>query len=140
MQAWRLHNEGNLIDIVDQTLHLCNDEMIQAQQLLNVALLCLLNEGEKRPSMAHAVAMLQGEVESERVENELKLRKSIIKSIKTSFSTIRSTIEISSTSEGLESSSQLLSNDSNISVNQKKLNLSSMELNLVSSTQWNNNT
>ncbi|CAK9882197.1 unnamed protein product, partial [Sphagnum jensenii] len=133
-KAWRLHNEGNLIDIVDQTLHLCNDEMIQARQLLNIALLCLLNEGEKRPTMAHVVAMLQGEVESERVENELKLGKSIMKSIKTSFSIIRSTIEISSTSEGLESSSQLLSNDSNISVNQKKLNLSSMELNLVSST------
>ncbi|CAK9882202.1 unnamed protein product [Sphagnum jensenii] len=139
-KAWRLHNEGNLIDIIDQTLHLCNDEVIQARQLLNIALLCLLNEGEKRPSMAHVVAMLQGEVESERVENELKLGKSVIKSIETSFSNIRSTIEISSTSEGLESSSQLLSNDSNISVNQKKLNLSSMELNLVSSTGWNNNT
>ncbi|CAK9278303.1 unnamed protein product [Sphagnum jensenii] len=137
-KVWRLHNEGNLIDIVDQTLHLCNDEMIQARQLLNIALLCLLNEGEKRPSMAHVVAMLQGEVELERVENELKLGKPVIKSIKTSFSTIRSTIKLSSTSEGLESSSQLLSNDSNINVNQN-LNLSSMELNLVSSTQWNNN-
>jgi hypothetical protein len=123
-----------LIDIVDQTLHLCSDEVIQTRQLLNIALLCLLNEGEKRPSMAHVVAMLQGEVESERVENELKLGKSIIKSFKTSFSTITSTIEISSTLEGLESSSQLLSNDSNVSVNQKKLNLSSMELSLVSST------
>ncbi len=68
--------------------------------------------------MAHVVAMLQGEVESKRVENELNLGKSIIKSIKTSFSAIRSTIEISCTLEGLESSSQLLSNDSNISVNQ----------------------
>jgi hypothetical protein len=47
MYAWRLHNEGNSIDIVDQTLHLCNDEMIQARQLLNIALLCLLNEGEE---------------------------------------------------------------------------------------------
>jgi hypothetical protein len=129
-----------LIDIVDQTLHLCDDEVIQARQLLNIALLCLLNEGEKRPSMGHVMAMLQGEVEPNRVENELKLGKSIMKSIKTSFSNIRSTIEITSTSEGLESSSQLLSNDSNTSVNQKKLNLSSMELNLVSSTQWNNNT
>ncbi len=129
-----------MIDIVDQTLHLCNDEVIQARQLLNIALLCLLHEGEKRPSMAHVVAMLQGEVELERVENELKLGKSINESIKTSFSTIRSTIEISSTSEELEGSSQLLSNDSNINVNLKKLNLSSMELNLVSSTQWNNNT
>jgi hypothetical protein len=47
--------------------------------------------------MAHVVAMLQGEVESKRVENELKLGKSIIKSIKTSLSAIRSTIEISNT-------------------------------------------
>ncbi len=114
--------------------------MIQARQLLNITLLCLLNEGGKRPSMAYVVAMLQGEVESKCVENELKLRKSIIKSIKTSFFAIRSTIEISSTLEGLENSSQLLSNDSNINVNQKKLNLSSMELNLISNTQWNNNT
>jgi len=53
-----------LIDIVDQTLHLCNDEMIQARQLLNIVLLSLLNEGEKQPSVAHVVAMLQGEVES----------------------------------------------------------------------------
>ncbi|KAH9553232.1 hypothetical protein CY35_09G108300 [Sphagnum magellanicum] len=139
-KVWKLHNEGNLIDIVDQTLHLCNDEVIQAQQLLNIALLCLLSEGEKRPSMGHVMAMLQWEVEPERVEYELKLGKSIMKSIKTSFSGIKSTLEISSTPEGLESSSQLLSNGSNISVNQKKLNLSSMELNLVSNTQWNNNT
>ncbi len=129
-----------MINIVDQTLHLCNDEVIQAQQLLNIALLCLLNEGEKRPSMVDVLAMLQGEVESKCVETKFKLGKSLIKSIKTSFFAIRFTIEISSTSKGLESNSQLLSNDSNISVNQKKLNLSSMELNLISSTQWNNNT
>jgi len=86
-----------LIDIVDQTLHLCNDEMIQARQLLNITLLCLLNEGEKQSSIAHVVAILQGEVESKHVENEFKLGKSIIKSIKTSFFAIRSTIEISST-------------------------------------------
>jgi hypothetical protein len=85
--------------------------------------------------MAHVVVMLQGEVESECVENELKVGKSIIKSIKTSLSAIRSTIEIFNTWEGLELSSQLLSNDSNIIVNQIFLNLSSMELNLISSTQ-----
>ncbi|CAK9882195.1 unnamed protein product [Sphagnum jensenii] len=62
-KAWTLYNEGNLIVIVDQTLHLCNDEMIQTQQLLNIVFLCLLNEGDKRPSVAHVVAMLQGEVE-----------------------------------------------------------------------------
>ncbi|CAM6055326.1 unnamed protein product, partial [Sphagnum tenellum] len=60
-KAWRLHREGNLIDIVDQNLHLLNDEIIQAQRLLNITLLCLLNDGEKRPSMARVVAMLQGE-------------------------------------------------------------------------------
>ncbi|CAK9882199.1 unnamed protein product, partial [Sphagnum jensenii] len=60
-KAWRLHREGNLIDIVDQNLHLLNDETIQAQRLLNITLLCLLNDGEKRPSMARVVAMLQGD-------------------------------------------------------------------------------
>ncbi|CAK9237255.1 unnamed protein product, partial [Sphagnum troendelagicum] len=63
-KAWRLHREGNLIDIVDQNLHLLNDETIQAQRLLNITLLCLLNDGEKRPSMARVVAMLQGELRS----------------------------------------------------------------------------
>jgi hypothetical protein len=57
----------------------------------------LLNEGEKQSSIAHVVAILQGEVESKHVENELKLGKLIIKSIKTSFFAIRSTTKISST-------------------------------------------
>ncbi|CAK9236615.1 unnamed protein product [Sphagnum troendelagicum] len=71
-KAWRLHREGNLIDIVDQNLHLLNDETIQAQQLLNITLLCLLNDGERRPSMARVVAMLQGEPQPEPQHNGFK--------------------------------------------------------------------
>ncbi len=71
--TWRLHREGNLIDIVDQNLHLLNDKVIEAQWLLNITLLCLLNDGERRPSMARVVAMLQGEVNLGIVENDLAL-------------------------------------------------------------------
>ncbi len=97
MEAWRLYNEGNLINIVDPNLHLLNDEVIQAQQLLNIMLLCLLNDGDKRPCMAHVVAMLQGEVESKVVKNDLKLGRSTIKSFKRSllFTDVGSKLEVS---------------------------------------------
>ncbi len=78
MEAWKLYIKGNLINIVDHNLHLLNDEVIQTQQLLNIMLLCLLNDGDKQPSMAHVVAMLQGEVESKAMKNDLKLGRSTI--------------------------------------------------------------
>ncbi|KAH9553240.1 hypothetical protein CY35_09G108700, partial [Sphagnum magellanicum] len=99
-KAWRLHREGNLIDIVDQNLHLLNDEAIQAQRLLNITLLCLLNDGEKQPSMARVVAMLQGEVESEIVENDLALGRSSIQLPPSSLSSLKSELEFSNIFEG----------------------------------------
>ncbi|KAH9553248.1 hypothetical protein CY35_09G109000 [Sphagnum magellanicum] len=130
-KAWRLHREGNLIDIVDQNLHLLNDEAIQAQRLLNITLLCLLNDGEKRPSMARVVAMLQGEVESEIVENDLALGRSSIKLPLSSFSSLESKLELSNISEGSETSSLVFYNHSNASMNATSSNLSSIELSIV---------
>ncbi|CAM6001652.1 unnamed protein product [Sphagnum balticum] len=127
-KAWRLHREGNLIDIVDQNLHLLNDETIQAQRLLNITLLCLLNDGEKRPSMARVVAMLQGEVESEIVENDLALGRSNIKLPLSSLSSLESKLERSNISEGSETSSLVFYNHSNASMNATSSNLSSIEL------------
>jgi hypothetical protein len=112
-----LHKEGNLIDIVDQNLHLLNDETIQAQRLLNITLLCLLNDGERRPSMARVVAMLQGEVDSGIVENDLALRRSNMKLPPSSLSNLESELELCIISEGLETSSLVLYNHSNASMN-----------------------
>ncbi len=108
-----MHREGNLIDIVDQNLHLLNDEAIQAQRLLNITLLCLLNDGEKRPSMAHVVAMLQGEVEVEIVENDLAIRPP------SSLSNLESNLELSNIPEGSKTNSLVLYNHSNASMNQQ---------------------
>ncbi|KAH8951010.1 hypothetical protein BDL97_09G003000 [Sphagnum fallax] len=130
-KAWRLHREGNLIDIVDQNLHLLNDETIQAQRLLNITLLCLLNDGEKRPSMARVVAMLQGEVESEIVENDLALGRSSMKLPLSSLSSLESKLELSNISEGSETSSLVFYNHSNASMNATSSNLSGIELSIV---------
>ncbi|KAH8951257.1 hypothetical protein BDL97_09G017800 [Sphagnum fallax] len=116
-KAWRLHREGNSIDIVDQNLHLLNDETIQAQQLLNITLLCLLNDGEMRPSMARVVAMLQGEVDSRIVENDLALGRSNMKSPPSSLFSLQSELELSNISQGSETSSLVLHNHSNASMN-----------------------
>jgi len=112
-----LHREGNSIDIVDQNLHLLNDETIQAQQLLNITLLCLLNDGEMRPSMARVVAMLQGEVDSRIVENDLALGRSNMKSPPSSLFSLQSELELSNISQGSETSSLVLHNHSNASMN-----------------------
>ncbi|CAK9278435.1 unnamed protein product [Sphagnum jensenii] len=112
-KAWRLHREGNSIDIVDQNLHLLNDETIQAQQLLNITLLCLLNDGEMRPSMARVVAMLQGEVDSRIVENDLALGRSNMKLPPSSLFSLQSELELSNISQGSETSSLVLDNHSN---------------------------
>jgi serine/threonine protein kinase len=122
-KAWKLHREGNLIDIVDQNLHLLNDETIQAQRLLNITLLCLLNDGEKRPSMARVVAMLQGEVDSGIVENDLTLGRSNMKLPPSSLSSLESELELCITSEGSETSSLVLYNHSNASMNATSSNI-----------------
>jgi len=51
------------MNLVDCTLELHNDEMKEALQVVKIALLCLQQEPDNRPTMAHVVAMLQGEAE-----------------------------------------------------------------------------
>jgi hypothetical protein len=118
-----LHREGNLIGIVDQNLHLLNDEAIQAQRLLNITLLCLLNDGEKRPSMARVVAMLQGEVNLGIVENDLALGRSNIKLPPNSLSSSKFKLELSNISKGLETNSFVLYNHSNANMNATNNNI-----------------
>ncbi len=123
-----------MINIVDHSLHLFNDEVIQAQQLLNITLLCSLNDGDKRPSMAHVVAMLQGEVKSKVVKNDLKLGRSTIESFKRSllFIDVGSKLELSNISNCSEGNSQLAYNHSSANVNPRNSCLSTnIELNNV---------
>ncbi|KAG0615338.1 hypothetical protein M758_5G033200 [Ceratodon purpureus] len=63
--AWKLHGEGNLMDLVDPRLILQDEEKVEVQRLINIALLCSQDAAEKRPTMARVVAMLQHDTESE---------------------------------------------------------------------------
>ncbi len=118
-----MHREGNLIDIVDQNLHLLNDEAIQEQRLLNITLLCLLNDGERRPSMACVVAMLQGEVDSGIMENDLAIGRSNMKLPPSSLFSLESELELSNISESSETNSLVLYNHSNFSMNASSSNI-----------------
>jgi len=63
--AWMLHGARNLMQLVDSTLVLQDDEKLEVTRLINTALLCLQHNEEQRPTMARVVAMLQGDIESE---------------------------------------------------------------------------
>lgn len=71
MQAWKLHDKGKLMDLVDPKIYLHIDDVASVYHIINVALLCLLPSIEKRPSMARVVACLQGEVEGSSISNSV---------------------------------------------------------------------
>ncbi len=52
-------------NLVDKELHKNEFELAKITQVVNIALLCLQVEAEKRPSMSHVVGMLKGEMEIE---------------------------------------------------------------------------
>ncbi|CAK9258985.1 unnamed protein product [Sphagnum jensenii] len=94
--AWRLaRRKGNsIMNLVDCTLEIHNDEM-------NNALLCLQQEPNNRPTMAHVVAMLQGEAEimeivlddNLKIESMNKVYENILLSSKITFSSISQCFE-----------------------------------------------
>lgn len=51
------------MDILDPTLHLHEDDQKEVLRVLEVAFVCVQETPEKRPSMAHVIAMLQGDME-----------------------------------------------------------------------------
>ncbi len=67
--------------------------------------------------MARVVAMLQGEVDSGIVENDLKLERSNMKLPPSSLSSLESELELSNIFEDLETSPLVLYNHSNASMN-----------------------
>jgi hypothetical protein len=65
LQAWLLHEQNNLVDLIDPQLHLNDEELWDVQRVINVCLLCIQNSAEKRPTMAKIVSILQSDTESE---------------------------------------------------------------------------
>jgi hypothetical protein len=53
------------MDIVDPRIELRSGEILEVQRVINTALLCLRHREDRRPDMAHAVSMLQGDLSSE---------------------------------------------------------------------------
>ncbi|KAG0566917.1 hypothetical protein KC19_7G097100 [Ceratodon purpureus] len=62
--AWSLNESNKLIELVDPTLHLNDDEMEDVQRVIKIALLCIQMASEKRPTMARIVSMLQSDTQS----------------------------------------------------------------------------
>jgi hypothetical protein len=73
MQAQRLLKEAKLLDLVDPVLKaLMDEDLAEVQLVINVALLCVQIEGEFRPSMAHVVAMLKGDMEVKMLKEDME--------------------------------------------------------------------
>lgn len=62
-QAWERYVEGMPMDILDPTLDLHEDDHNEVLRVMQIAFVCVHETPEKRPSMAHVVAMLQGDME-----------------------------------------------------------------------------
>jgi hypothetical protein len=55
------------MDMVDSTMSLQFEEKVEVRRVINIALHCIQNAAEDRPTMERVVAMLQGDSESEAV-------------------------------------------------------------------------
>jgi len=62
-QAWKLYEENRLMELVDPSLQLIQEEE-DVQQVIKLALHCIQNEGERRPNMARIVSILQNDTNS----------------------------------------------------------------------------
>lgn len=62
-QAWERYVEGMPLDILDPTLHLHEDDQKEVLRVIQIAFVCVQETPEKRPSMAHVISMLQGDME-----------------------------------------------------------------------------
>ena len=49
-----------MIELVDPTLSLSKDEELEVRRIINIALLCIQLEPERRPTMTAIVATLEG--------------------------------------------------------------------------------
>jgi len=105
------------MNLVDCTLELHNDEMKEALQVVKIALLCLQQNPDNRPTMARVVAMLQGEAEimeiilddNSKIESMNKVYENTLLSSKITFSSISQCFEESNVPmlKGSSSSNQI---------------------------------
>jgi hypothetical protein len=65
LQAWVLHSEGRMKELIDPTLDLQLKEESEAIRIISVALLCVHRSGDRRPDMKAVVAMLHGGMDTE---------------------------------------------------------------------------
>ncbi|KAH9544885.1 hypothetical protein CY35_12G019600 [Sphagnum magellanicum] len=117
--AWRLarKTKNSIMNLVDCTLELHNDEMKEALQVVKIALLCLQQDPNNRPTMARVVAMLQGEAEimeiilddNSKIESMNKVYENTLLSSKITFSSISQCFEESNVPmlKGSSSSNQI---------------------------------
>ncbi|KAG0612458.1 hypothetical protein M758_6G029300 [Ceratodon purpureus] len=61
--AWKLNEEGRLMELVDPSISIQLDEEVEVYRVITTALACIQTAAERRPSMAHVVGMLQGDIE-----------------------------------------------------------------------------
>lgn len=95
------------MDLVDPTLVLQSEEEVQVEKVINVALLCIQMAAERRPSMAHVVAMLQGDLDIGKAEHHSSQQ--MLKSLDTilEFGTSSTTRLTTEETQSLVSSVQL---------------------------------
>ncbi|KAG0586881.1 hypothetical protein KC19_2G124600 [Ceratodon purpureus] len=60
-----LHMQSNVMELVDPALSLSRDEEVAVRRIINIALLCIQVEPDRRPTMAAVVATLEGSLNLE---------------------------------------------------------------------------
>jgi len=69
-QAWKLHKEGRLMEIMDPRLHVNKDEEMEVRRVLETAVSCVQTSPEKRPTMFRVVAMVAGDASVEPIATD----------------------------------------------------------------------
>ena len=64
-QAWKLHSEGRIKELIDSSWELQPREETEAIRIISIALLCVHTSGERRPDMKAVVAMLHGGMDAQ---------------------------------------------------------------------------
>nr|APU94858.1 leucine-rich repeat receptor-like protein kinase [Pohlia nutans] len=125
--AQQLFKENKLLDLVDPILKpLMDEDFVKVQQVINVALLCVQMEAEHRPSMAHVVAMLRGDMEIKMLENmQYSLRFDSTFAASTSMELGSSNLDLTQTNKMMLLANP--SNSSNFSSDMEYLKLSTIK-------------
>jgi hypothetical protein len=61
LQAWKLYREDNLLGLLDRKLRVHKHEEGEVRRVLEIAIMCVQQKVEHRPTMFHVVSMLTGD-------------------------------------------------------------------------------